>query len=569
MTQTDCRYQDLAWPARADTFAIPPSSPPTDNLGTHSQLQPSPRRADGSTFTSEWPFEPQLEPTPEPRASAVDLEESARRLSCPPQPAPIQLLWTPHGIISCNGEPVELYYPPNMNSSTLATSWPSHIEQEVPQNVNILHPDSGRPHPEPWAHPTSVHDETSVSDGSAMRDTDIPQAMMRSRRFLQPPQQDDPPPRHIPRDDLSDSLHSLTFDEPDPSAVGNVSQLALDLDEKPGYHDDIEEGLVPVFDGRSAHSKQPDSHSAAEGDVLDAKLLSDSATQINVNESTAINECPISGAVQRPELDYGRHRSSLRLPDKYESSQHPAEVVVEEGGITSSKQSRVRLEPLLSRLVQARSQLTMESPRASSQSGTLSPPPRASRTPYAPRKMTPKHTLRSQAPAPHTPTLRLRKPPVNHRLRAPDRHDQESVQLLQIAPSPPPPNANTDSSPLQKSTSPQPLELSQQNISDGKETVDYGSEDELLLQPDAPAERLAMATEIMSSIGGFGSRQTSVGPSRVVSISTEKARRLTRNQLTCRPQPYHLERLQLPTISRDCTHYHRPSSSGAQRLGQT
>lgn len=278
--------------------------------------------------------------------------------------------------------------------------------------------------------------------------------------------------------------------------------------------DGLGEGSMALAGERHTHSEPPlsqENEIRTHATETRQELPADEG-----EEPTAINEHPSSGAVQRSELNYGRHRSSPRVPDMCNS--HHRRLDVEEGGGNAAPrmQSSLRLEPLLSRLVQSRPRQGMEQQRHGSESGASTPLPRASRAPYAPRKMPTKHTLRSQAPAPHAPMLRPRKPPVDHRLRTPDRRDEESVQHLQQAPSPPPAETDTDASLFQDLTPHKPPNPSLRETSDGKGTADYGSEDELLLKPDVPAEP-AMATEVMSSMNGLGGRQTNGGPGRVVS----------------------------------------------------
>lgn len=321
--------------------------------------------------------------------------------------------------------------------------------------------------------------------------------------------------QYVLRDDLSDSLHSLTFDEATPpgsTAHTQITSLAEDGD--PMELDDL--GDIPLAGTaeRHPHSQQQLSQEN-DGRTLTPTTRQEIPAEQG-EEPTAINADPSSGAVQRSELNYGRHYSSPRSLDMCHSHHGCHGVEEEDGNAAARMQSSLRLEPLLSRLVQSRPRQGTEQQRHGTESGASTPLPRASRAPYAPRKMPTKPTLRSQAPAPHAPILRPRKPPVNHRLRTPDRRDEESVQHLQQAPSPPPAETDTDASLFQDLTPHKPPKPSRRETSDGKGTADYGSEDELLLKPDVPAEP-AMATEAMSSMNGLGSRQTNGGPGRVVS----------------------------------------------------
>lgn len=382
--------------------------------------------------------------------------------------------------------------------------------------LNSTSPQSATAHPQLHPQHAVDHEKTSaLCDGVVRDDNDSP-IKTGLKHSSQRARQEDRQSCHTSRDDLSDSLYSLSFEEAAPKGAASADVLPLKQDcEEPMDFDFNENGRTALQEVVPTYNPQQVTHQVTYN--IHAAATKPDPEGGNERESTAISEDPFSGAVQRSELNNGRECPSPQSADLCGGHQRDCEALDCQDKAAIGKQSSLRLEPLLTRLVQPRPRSLM-APRRSSSNGASSPPPRASRAPYAPRKTATKHTLRSQAPAPHTPIFRPRKPPVgHHQLRAPDRQSQESVQLLQKAPSPPPTDNGTQSSAFQDSTSRQSPEISEHKTSQAQEIPDYGSEDELLLQPDVVAEGPVMATEVMASISGLGGRPANGGPGRVVS----------------------------------------------------
>lgn len=449
------------------------------------------------------------------------MEARTFKLPSLPPPAPIQLLWTPHGIMSCNGQPVELYYPPNMSVCLPPAPAPpqsiAHNERQVDFALNVTSSEEEH-RPQPASQPGLVHDKALSRD--AMREDHALHIGMELKHLPLHAQQEEPPPRQVPRDDLSDSLHSLSFEEQAPADDANPTHRYEHSPLAPYPVDSVEDHSDATAEPASAAHQDTlaciQSHMSQQG-VMNLQSTATPRVQMGGSREGGSLESadPFSGAEQRPKLDYGRRRSSPESPDLHELQQHNIEGGEEQDDPARSVEV---IELLPSRLVRLRPRSSVESRRSSSQDGALSAPPRASRAPNAPRKMAAK---RSQAPAAHAPISRPRKPPAHLRLRTPDRRGQESVQLLEKAPSPPLTDTDTDTPLLADSTFRQQLKTEEAKASDAQETADYGSEDELLLKPDDVITEApnAMATEVMSSMGGLGGRQMGGGQGRVVSIA--------------------------------------------------
>lgn len=480
-------------------------------FGNAVRQQTYPHTIESAPLPAEWPpeIEMQLDREPPAAFTSYNSEDRVRIGNERPPPrhsTPIQLLWTPHGIVSCNGKPIELHYPPNMTIPLPPIVPPQQDKVEDPRHFDA---DFDNEHAafenaylklrhSPFAAHEKLGDSEAAPEMAISAAGPGQRATERETECLSF------------EDDLSESLQSFSLNEQAITDTLEPTQCAQ-TNGHPSKSSDLNAEITeagPIVVPRDYHD---DGHRGVlhEGN--------DEPASENRNPITDTRS-PTSGAVQRSELDRGRQSSSSESQGRRQSGGLLGEGGDEPGDVALSSDVKIRLEPLLRRLGQRRPHPSETAHRRHLQNGSVSTPRRANAAPYPPRKTNTTHTQQSGAPAPHTPIFRSRML-VEHRLRGPDRRDQESAKRMNNASTS---SADVDidnSSITRTSTLHRLTETQEQETSHAEEPIDYGSEDELLLKPDNinAGRPHTMATEVTSSMCVLSGRLGHEGVGRVVS----------------------------------------------------
>lgn len=428
----------------------------------NSQATEWPSVADVSTFTDLNDFQ-------------HDGQAVLQELSSPPPSAPIQLLWTPRGIISCNGRPVQLHYDPSAFSTPPTATFPGHAFS-TPRPIRN---EAAHPH-EPCGprlqFPTDHFDTLPHSHINHVKDPVL--AFDAEGRLASGPCSQPARDQAI-EDDLSDAQSLASVED---HVRVEASYPIIDL----GPARSAAEVTAHVYDLQEMPEEDaPDSH--CNFSVAD-----------DLSQGTAQSTCSGSrGGVESPSkiTDSDTGCTSGSLHGLCGSGLGSAEVTCS-AGVVEDEMVKTAHDP------DRQSRRWIPPQTEFLPSISIDDQPRAPAAPSAPPKRGTEPAAHPEAPAPHTPFPRPGMPPTSFSTQVPGRHSEDAIaspkrsfNRSQEGNFTRPSKRNVRSATLP--------EVLKSDIGETGSADDYGSEDELLLWPGGAEAAAAMVSGAMSTTSGL------------------------------------------------------------------